>query len=87
MGKLVKETNVTFDTSRVEGSGEVGRLLEGRSWSGNPTAIPADRFLFGSHAPYFPVEANLIKLFESPLSLDQMTAIMNANARRLLESV
>jgi len=87
MGQIVKETNVTFDTSRVEGSGEVGRLLEGRSWSGNTTAIPADRFLFGSHAPYFPVEANLIKLFESPLSLDHMTAIMNGNARRLLQSV
>ena len=87
LGKLVEETNVTFDTSRVEGSGEVGRLLEGRSWSGNTTAIPAERFLFGSHAPYFPVEANLIKLFESPLSLDHMTAIMNGNARRLLHSV
>lgn len=87
MGKLVNETNVTFDTSRVEGSGEVGRLIEGRSWSGNPLAIPVERFLFGSHAPYFPVEANLIKLFESPLALDQMVAIMNGNARRLLQAV
>ena len=87
MDKLVNETNVTFDTSRIEGSGEVGRLVEGRSWTGNPTAIPAERILFGSHAPYFPVEANLIKLFESPLALEQMVALMNGNARRLLQPV
>ena len=87
MSKLVNETNVTFDTSRIEGSGEVGRLIEGKSWSGNPEAIPAERILFGSHAPYFPVEANLIKLFEAPLTLEQMAGIMNGNARRILQAV
>jgi predicted TIM-barrel fold metal-dependent hydrolase len=87
LAKMVDETKVTFDTSRVEGSGEVGRLLAGNSWSGNSTAIPADRFLFGSHAPYFPVEANVIKLFESPLTFAQMEGIMNGNARRLLQPV
>lgn len=85
--KLVAETNVFFDTSRVEGAGEVGRLIEGNSWTNTKTAIPADRFLFGSHAPYFPLEANLIKLFESPLTLEQSLAIMNGNARRLLQAV
>ncbi len=86
--KLVKETRVCFDTSRVEGVGEVGHLIEGKSWGGNagPT-IPADRFLFGSHAPYFPVETSIIKLFESPLTAEQITAIMNGNARGFLASI
>ena len=87
LDKLVSETNVSFDTSRVEGAGELGRLIEGRSWSGNAPAIPAERFVFGSHAPYFPVETNVIKLFESPLSVEQMRAIMNGNAGRLLKTV
>jgi hypothetical protein len=87
LASLVQETNVAFDTSRVEGAGEVGRLIEGRSWTGSPTAIPSERFLFGSHAPYFPVETNIIKLFESPLTEQQTSAIMNGNARQLLKVV
>lgn len=85
--KLVAETGVFFDTSRVEGAGEVGRLLGGNSWTNTSTAIPVDRLLFGSHVPYFPLEANLIKLFESPLTLEQSVAIMNGNAHRLLQAV
>ncbi|HEX8041046.1 MAG TPA: amidohydrolase family protein [Chryseosolibacter sp.] len=85
--QLAKETHVYFDTSRVEGVGEVGHLIEGKSWGGSAgPSIPADRLLFGSHAPYFPVETSIIKLFESPMTLDQMTAIMNGNARRFLPS-
>ena len=87
LAKLIAETNVLFDTSRVEGAGEVGRLIEGISWTGAKTAIPVDRFLFGSHAPYFPLEANIIKLFEHPLSVEQIVAIMNGNARKLLQAV
>lgn len=86
LANLVNDTKVRFDTSRVEGAGEVGRLLEGRSWSGATTAMPSDRLLFGSHAPYFPVETNVIKLFESPLTADQAIAIMNGNARKLLKA-
>jgi hypothetical protein len=84
---LVSQTGIVFDTSRVEGAGEVGRLIEGNSWYGKGQGIPAERFLFGSHAPYFPVETNVIKLFESPLKREQMIAIMNGNARRFLQSV
>lgn len=87
LATLVKDTGVMFDTSRVEGAGEVGRLIEGRSWAGNASPIPVERFVFGSHAPYFPVEANIIKLFESPLTAEQMVAIMHGNARRILQSV
>ena len=82
---LIKETNVLFDTARIEGVGEVGRLIEGKTWGGTTTPLPAERILFGSHGPYFPVEANVIKLFESPLTLEQMQAIMNGNARKFLK--
>jgi len=71
----------------VEGAGELGRIIEGNSWSGKATPIPVERFLFGSHAPYFPAETNVIKLFESPFTLAQMRAIMRDNAHRFFHSV
>jgi len=40
--------------------------------------------MFGSHAPYFPVENALLKCFESPLSMDQLRAIMAGNANRMI---
>jgi predicted TIM-barrel fold metal-dependent hydrolase len=80
---LVRETQITFDVAAVEGNGGVGRLIEGK----NPSyrgAIPVERLAFGSHAPFFPCESALMKLFESPLSLEQLTKIMRENARRLI---
>ena len=87
MERLVKETSVVFDTARIETSGGIGRLIEGNPWSGPAHPVPVDRLLFGSHAPYFPVEANVLKLFESPLTLDQAKAIMEGNAQQFLRSV
>jgi predicted TIM-barrel fold metal-dependent hydrolase len=80
---LVKETNVTFDIAATEGNGGVGRLIEGTNYS-YQGAIPVERLAFGSHAPYFPCESALLKLFESPLNLQQLEKLMNANAKRLL---
>jgi predicted TIM-barrel fold metal-dependent hydrolase len=83
VGVLVKETNVTFDIAATEGNGGIGRLIEGT----NPSykgAIPVERLVFGSHAPFFPCESALLKLFESPLTLDQMEKLMHANARRII---
>jgi predicted TIM-barrel fold metal-dependent hydrolase len=80
---LVRETQITFDIAATEGNGGVGRLIEGT----NPSyrgAIPVDRLTFGSHAPFFPCESALMKLFESPLSLEQLNKLMHANARRLI---
>ncbi len=80
---LVRDTQVTFDIAATEGNGGVGRLIEGN----NPSyrgAIPVDRLLFGSHAPFFPCESALMKLFESPLDLGQLEKLMHANARRLI---
>jgi predicted TIM-barrel fold metal-dependent hydrolase len=80
---LVRQTQATFDIAATEGNGGVGRLIEGT----NPSyraAIPVDRLLFGSHAPYFPLESALMKLFESPLGLEQLEKLMRGNAQRLM---
>lgn len=86
LARLISETTVFFDTSRIESTGGVGRLIDGKPWPGFgvETPLPQGRLLFGSHAPYFPLEANLLKLFESPLTLEQMRAIMGDNAQTFL---
>ncbi len=80
---LVRDTQVSFDIAATEGNGGVGRLINGT----NPSyrgAIPVERLVFGSHAPFFPCESALMKLFESPLNLEQLQRVMSANARRLI---
>jgi predicted TIM-barrel fold metal-dependent hydrolase len=84
--RVVNESGAVFDISRFEGNGilaqvlgveqPLGALREGR--------VPLDRLLFGTHAPFFPVETSIMRLFESPLTLAQMQAIMETNARRFL---
>ena len=66
-----------------EGTGAIGRLIEGKHWSIR-SQVPHGRLLFGSHAPFFPCEAAVLRLFESPLEREQLLAIMHENARRLL---
>jgi len=83
--KLVTETNVSLDIAWLESVGAIGHSIEGNGWEGPETPVPAERFLFGSNAPLFPVEASAIKLFESPLTLQQMKAVMNENATKLIK--
>ena len=89
--QFVTQTNAVIDISRFEGNGAIGRLLgTGPEFSsaGAPGIsyghAPADRLVFGSHAPYYPLETALFKLMESPLSASELHAIMQGNARRLL---
>jgi hypothetical protein len=84
--KFISETSVVLDISWLESTGALGRMIEGNYWSGPDTPVPVERLLFGSHAPLFPVEAAMIKLFESPLTLEQMKAVMNDNARQFIKS-
>ncbi len=80
---LIERTPTTFDIAAVEGNGGIGRLIA----DAHPTyrgRVPVDRLLFGSHAPFFPCESAVLKLFESPLDRPQLDAIMYANARKLL---
>ena len=83
--KLISETSIVLDISWLESTGALGRMIEGNRWSGPDTPVPVERFLFGSHAPYFPVESAVIKLFESPLTLEQMKAVMNVNANQFIK--
>lgn len=78
--------HVTFDFSSFESVGILDRLLNEKS-GGRRTPIAPERLLFGSHAPYFPVEAALLRLFESPLTRSQLEPLMAGNARRLLPLV
>jgi uncharacterized protein len=85
LNKLVTETSVMLDIAWLESVGALGHAIEGKSWDVPGTPVPAERFLFGSNAPLFPVEASTIKLFESPLTLPQMKFVMNENARTFLK--
>jgi predicted TIM-barrel fold metal-dependent hydrolase len=84
--RLVNETNISLDIAWLESVGALGQSIEGKSWEGPQTPVPVERFLFGSNAPLFPIEASTIKLFESPLTLQQMKAVMNENARKLFHA-
>jgi hypothetical protein len=83
LAALLRDTQVTFDIAAIEGNGGVGRVIAGKNQVYRD-AIPPDRLLFGSHAPFFPCECAVLKLFESPLTLEQLVPLMNANARRLI---
>lgn len=85
--KFVSETNVLFDIAWLESTGGLGRLISGNSWNGVRTPVPVERILFGSYAPYFPIESAVMKLFESPLTLEQMKSVMNINANHFIKKV
>jgi len=83
LAQFMAQANTVMDISRLEGNGAVGRMIG--SVQGLPSArVPVERIVFGSHAPYFPVETAILKLIESPLDAQQLRAIMQGNARRLL---
>lgn len=80
---FIKKTRAVFDISHIEGTGGLGRLIEGNHWF-YPVTVPVERLLFGSHAPFFPCENAVLKLFSSPLSLEQLQSLMHRNAKQLL---
>ena len=73
--KLSAAGQVCFDIATLEGVGGVANLLK---------QVPADRVVFGSHAPFFYLESAVLKLRESVLSEPQLASIRTGNARRLL---
>jgi predicted TIM-barrel fold metal-dependent hydrolase len=83
LSQFMSETNTFMDISRLEGNGAVGRMIG--TITGLPSArVPVERIVFGSHAPFFPLETAILKLIESPLDVEQLQAVMQGNARRLL---
>jgi predicted TIM-barrel fold metal-dependent hydrolase len=71
---LIAAGEAYVEISMLEGVGGVGNLL---------AQVPANRVLFGSHAPLFYFESALFKLKESPLSEEQLRAIRSQNAKVL----
>ncbi|MGA2864173.1 MAG: amidohydrolase family protein [Verrucomicrobiota bacterium] len=73
--ELITAGDICVEISMLEGVGGIGGLLE---------QVPAERILFGSHAPLFYFEAAALKLRESLLTPEQRRAICQGNAKRLL---
>lgn len=63
-----------FEIAMLEGVSGVANLLK---------QLPADRILFGSHAPLFYFESAALKLKESVLTPEQDQALRTGNALRL----
>jgi predicted TIM-barrel fold metal-dependent hydrolase len=70
----LRGSEISVEIAMLEGVNGVANLLD---------QLPADRVLFGSHAPLFYVEAAILKLKESPLPGPQLKAVRSENARRL----
>ena len=82
--RLIEQTRVTIDFSHVEGQGGLGKLIAGDRDAGRPP-LPVERIVFGSHAPYFPCESAVFKLFESLLGRPELEKLMRGNAERILK--
>ncbi len=72
---FVDAGQIYFDIAMVEGVGGVARLVD---------RLPAERVLFGSHAPFFVLQAAMLKMQESGLGADTKKALFEGNARRIL---
>ncbi len=62
----------------LEGIGGISNLL---------SRVPVDRILFGSHFPFFILEATVLKMRESKLLPAQVKSITRENAERLLKAL
>lgn len=74
---LVKAGNVYFDISHAEQAGALEKTIRD---------IPYERLLFGSHSPFFNLEAALLKFRESEPGHAITRAIQFENAAELLKS-
>ena len=74
---LVKAGNVYFDISHAEQVGALEKTIRD---------LPYERLLFGSHAPFFNLEAALLKFRESEPGDAITRAIQFENAATLLDS-
>ncbi len=75
--RVAEAGNCSFDIATVEEVGGVGKLLK---------QVPLSRVVFGSHAPFFYFESAKLKLHESELSAEQLSAIARGNAASLRKS-
>lgn len=75
LAALLRAGDVSVDMAMLEGYAGLANLLK---------ATPAERVLFGTHAPFFYPESAGLKLKESDLEEPKLRAIREGNARRLL---
>lgn len=73
--RLTDAGNVYFEIAMLEGVGGISKLLR---------SVPPGRVLFGSHFPFFHLEAAVLKLRESDLADSHTEAISRKNAGQLL---
>jgi predicted TIM-barrel fold metal-dependent hydrolase len=95
---MVAETNVAFEFSNLDGLSSVERILpDAKPWKpynpvgrilagGTNITVPLERLLFGSNAPFMPLEQSLFKLIESPLTRSQIDAMTFGNAEQILRA-
>ncbi|MGH9326109.1 MAG: amidohydrolase family protein [Terriglobia bacterium] len=72
---VMQSPNVYFDMAMKEGVTGIAQLI---------AATSASRVLFGSHYPFFYFESSLLKIQGAGLPEDQAKAILEGNARALL---
>jgi predicted TIM-barrel fold metal-dependent hydrolase len=71
---LGKTPGIHFDTSRVDGTDGVAKLLR---------AAPPGRVMFGTHSPFLIPESALIRTYESDLEKDELRSLLGASAQAM----
>lgn len=77
LSKIAQAENVYFDISHAEQVGALEKMTK---------SVPYEKLLFGSHTPFFYLEAALLKFKESELGETITKAIQFGNAQRLLNT-
>lgn len=74
--ELAAAGQVYFEIGMIEGTGGLATYLQ---------KVPAERVVFGSHLPFFYIEAATLRLHESDLGEQILQMICQKNAERLLQ--
>ncbi len=72
--QLTAIDRVLLDTSRVDGTDSIRKLIE---------TVGPDRVMYGSHAPFLIPEAALIRVYESQLDDSTLLAVMKTTAESI----
>jgi predicted TIM-barrel fold metal-dependent hydrolase len=75
--ELAELPNVWLEFAMTEGVGGVAKLA---------SEFPFERLLFGTYAPFFPVESSLLKLQESELGHTLQERLTRGNPEQLLKT-
>ena len=78
LDKLAKTRGIYFDTSRVDGTDGLRKLLR---------SVPRGRVMFGTHAPFLIPEAALIRTVESDLKTDELRSVLWSNSRQMRKAL